>query len=209
MKKLLVKAELIDIPYSPEIQAVEAVEYQPEKWTKEIDGSLVEVFEQPLLEDGQPDLSYTYQEAVQAVEAVEYKPEQLEVKSIHVLGQTQGEDDDLAVWLSGNLHKYPENHFVEYIDISAEVEQQELLSQAMQEITKGIQGIAVFKVRVKQKQLTTAQIAQLFSSEQIKQIIETLSTGSLPLAASLIQAYPADGVIVTEEDKQAVLQAIS
>ena len=61
---------------------------------------------------------------------------------------------------------------------------------------------------VKKKQLSVSQIAELFDSEQIKKIIETLSTGSLSLASSLIQAYSADGVIVTEEDKQAVLQAI-
>lgn len=126
-----------------------------------------------------------------------------------ILGQTQGEDADLALWLAGNLHKYPNGYEVEYIDITAEVEQAEKLKAAMEEISKGIKGIAVFKVKVKEKQLLPSQIAQLFSSSEIKLIIETLSTGSLPLAASLIAAYTADGVLVTEEDKQAVLEAIS
>lgn len=125
-----------------------------------------------------------------------------------ILGQTQGSDEELAIWLAGNIHKYPEGYEVEYIDITSEVEQAEKLQDAMDEISKGIKGIAVFKVKVKEKQLLPSQIAQLFSSSEIKLIIETLSTGSLPLAAALINAYPSDGVLVTEEDKQAVLQAI-
>ena len=163
MKKLLVKAELIDIPYSPAIEAVEAVEYQPEKWVK---GEEV-LFEEP------SDLTdYTYHPAIEAVEGVEGKPEQLEVKSIHLLDQTQGNDDELAVWLAGNTHKYPSNYFVEYVDISAEIEQQAKLQQAMDEISKGIKGIAVFKVKVKEKGLSGSQISQLFASDEIKKITD-------------------------------------
>lgn len=125
-----------------------------------------------------------------------------------IIAQTQGEDDELSQWLEGDKFKYPDGYEVEYIDITSEVEQAEKLQAAMEEISKGIRGIAVFKVKVKEKQLLPSQIAQLFSSSEIKLIIETLSTGSLPLAASLIAAYPADGVLVTEEDKQAVIQAI-
>jgi len=125
-----------------------------------------------------------------------------------ILGQTQGPDEELGIWLAGNIHKYPEGYEVEYIDITAEVEQAAKLQAAMDEIAKGIKGIAVFKVKVKEKQLSGSQIAQLFSSNEIKTIIETLSTGSLPLAAALINAYPADGVLVTEEDKQAVISAL-
>jgi hypothetical protein len=72
-----------------------------------------------------------------------------------------------------------------------------------------MKGLAVFKVKVKEKALTTNQIAQIFSDPAIQKIISTLSTGSLPLAAMLIAAYPADGVIITEEDKAAVLSAIA
>lgn len=169
MKKLLIKSKVIDIPYSPAIEAVEATETEP------------------------------------AIDAV---PEQLEVSHYEVIDQTQGEDADLAIWLAGNIHKYPEGYQAEYIDITAEVEADAKLQSAMNEISKGIKGIAVFKVRVKDKGLSASQIAQLFSSAEIKAIIETLSTGSLPLAAALIAAYQADGVIVTEDDKQAVIQAI-
>ena len=80
---------------------------------------------------------------------------------------------------------------------------------AQAEISKGMKGLAVFKVKVKEKQLNTNQIALLFSSPEIQKIISTLSTGSLPLASLLIANYQADGVIVTEEDKQAVIAAIA
>lgn len=194
MKKLLIKREVIVQEYQPSIPGVQA---QPEKWVK---GEEV-LFEAPA------DLTdYVYHPAINGVEAVAEVPE---IKEWQVIDQTQGQESELEVWLAGNLHKYPEGFVTEYIDISAEIEAQAKLQQAMDEISKGIKGIAIFKVKAKEKQLTSSQIAQLFSSSEIKLIIETLSTGSLPLASALISAYQADGVIVTEEDKQAVLQAIA
>lgn len=205
MKKLLVKAEYIIQPYQAPIEGVESIEAQPEKWSKDD----VEVYEQPKLEDGTNDESYTYHPAIEAVEGVEAKPEIPEIKETRIIAQTQGNDEELAQWLAGDSFKYPEGYWVEYVDISQEIEQQAKLQQAMDEISKGVKAIATFKVRVKEKQLSGSQIAQLLASDEIKKIIETLSTGSLPLASALINAYQADGVIVTEEDKQAVLSAIA
>jgi len=205
MKKLLVKAEYIIQPYQAPVEGVEAIEAQPEKWVKDD----VVVYEQPKLEDGTSDESYIYHPAIEAVEGVEAKPEIPEVKETRIIAQTQGNDEQLTQWLDGDKFKYPEGYWVEYVDISAEIEQQEKLQAAMDEISKGIKGIATFKVKVKEKQLSGQQIATLFASDEIKKIIETLSTGSLPLASALIQAYQADGIIVTEEDKQAVLAAIA
>lgn len=209
MKKLLVKAEYIVQKYQAPVEGVDAVEAQPEKWIKDD----VVVYEQPMIEvnlgEFEADQSFTYHPAIEAVEGVEAKPEIPEVKETRIIAQTQGNDDELAQWLAGDAFKYPEGYWVEYVDISAEIEAQAKLQQAMDEIAKGIKGIAVFKVKVKEKQLSGQQIAQLFASDEIKKIIETLSTGSLPLASALINAYVADGVIVTKEDKQAVLQAIA
>jgi hypothetical protein len=208
MKKLIVKAEFVTQEYQAPIEGVEAVEAQPEKWVK---GEEV-LFEEPMIEvslgEFEADTSYTYHPAIEAVEGVEARPEIPEVKEWKVIAQTQGSDEELAVWLSGDLHKYPEGYEVEYIDVSEQVAQEAKFQAAMEEINKGIKGIAVFKVRVKDKGLSSSQIAQLFASEEIKKIIETLSTGSLPLAAYLIANYQADGVIVTEGDKQAVMEAI-
>ena len=170
MKKLLVKSKVIDIPYSPAIEAVEATETEP------------------------------------AIEAV---PEVLEVSHYEIIAQTQGSDEELALWLAGDSFKYPEGYELEYIDISAEVAFDHAVQAAQAEIAKGMKGIAVFKVKVKEKGLNTSQIAQIFSDSAIQKIIATLSSGSLPLAALLIAAYQADGIIVTEEDKAAVIAAIA
>jgi hypothetical protein len=128
-----------------------------------------------------------------------------------IIDQTQGEDAELAIWLQGNLsvNKYPEGYVTEYIDVSAEVAFNHAVEAAQAEIAKGMRGIAVFKVKVKEKNLNTSQIAIIFNDSNIQKIIATLSSGSLPLAALLIAAYQADGVIVTEEDKLAVLAAIA
>jgi hypothetical protein len=112
MKKLLIKAETIDVPFSP---------FVPEKWVK--DG--VEVFEQPTIEvDGVQvaDDSYTYHPAI---------PEVAEVKSWKVIDQTQGPEEELQVWLSGNIHKYPEGYWVEYIDITDQVNQEKIDAEAL------------------------------------------------------------------------------
>jgi hypothetical protein len=128
-----------------------------------------------------------------------------------IIDQTRGEDAELAIWLQGNLavNKYPEGYTTEYVDISSEIAFNHAVEVAQAEIAKGMKGLAVFKVKVKEKQLNTSQIALLFNSPEIQKIISTLSTGSLPLASLLIANYQADGVIVTEEDKQAVIAAIA
>lgn len=172
MKKLIVKAELIDIPYSPAIEPVEAVEGSPEHWFKEVDGEIIKVFEKPpkivvttneaekWIKDGEEvysapedldgweyvpasetiseseDDSWAYSPAIEAVAGVEGKPEQPEVKSWHILGQTQGTDEELALWLEGDKHKYPEGYVVEYIDISAEVEQAKINQEALEYLAK-------------------------------------------------------------------------
>ena len=196
MKKLLVKIKVIDVPYSP------AIPVQPEKWVK--DG--VEVFEEPMIEvnlgEFEIDTSYTYYPAIAEV------PEVAEVYHEEIIAQTQGSQEELALWLEGDKFKYPEGYWVEYVDITAELEEHKALEAAKLEIQKGMDALAVFKVRVKQKGLTSAQLAQLFSNPDIGRIISTLSTGSIGLSASLIASFPADGVLVTEEDKLAVIAAL-
>ena len=166
MKKLLVKAKIIDIPYSA-----------------------------PILDEN----GNIIQEEI------------TEVSHLEIIDQTQGEDAELDLWLQGNLsvNKYPEGYVTEYIDISAEVAFNHAVQAAQAEIAKGMKGLAVFKVKVKEKGLNTTQIATIFADPSIQKIIATLSTGSLPLAALLIAAYQADGIIVTEEDKAAVIAAIA
>ena len=118
MKKLLIKSEFIIQEYKAPIEGVEA---QPEKWVK---GEEV-LFQAPL------DLTdYIYHPAIEGVEAVAEVPE---LKELRVIDQTQGEDSELELWLSGNLavNKYPEGYVVEYLDISAQVEQDAINYEAL------------------------------------------------------------------------------
>lgn len=131
MKKLLVKAEYIIQPYQAPVEGVEAVEAQPEKWVKDD----IVVYEQPMIEvnpgEFEADQSFTYHPAIEAVEGVEAKPEIPEVKETRIIAQTQGSDEELAEWLAGDSFKYPEGYWVEYIDITAQVEQEKINAEAL------------------------------------------------------------------------------
>jgi hypothetical protein len=48
-----------------------------------------------------------------------------------IIAQTQGSDDELAIWLAGDSFKYPEGYTVEYIDISAQIEQERVNAEAL------------------------------------------------------------------------------
>lgn len=92
MKKLLVKIKVIDIPYSPAVEAIPATDTEPE------------------------------------IPAI---PEQPEVSHEEIIAQTQGNDDELAQWLAGDSFKYPEGYWVEYVDISLQVEQDKINAEAL------------------------------------------------------------------------------
>jgi hypothetical protein len=92
MKKLLVKIKVIDIPYSPAVEAIPATDTEPE------------------------------------IPAI---PEQPEVFHEEIIAQTQGNDEELAQWLAGDSFKYPQDHWVEYVDISLQVEQDKINAEAL------------------------------------------------------------------------------
>lgn len=48
-----------------------------------------------------------------------------------IIAQTQGTDEELAVWLAGDSFKYPEGYQVEYIDISEQVEQKRINAESL------------------------------------------------------------------------------
>lgn len=126
MKKLLVKKEFIVKEYKPEVPAIPAI---PDRYVKTLDdGKVVEKLEQPLKDDGSPDESYVLIPGSPEVPSI---PEQLEEKEIRIIAQTQGSDEDLAIWLDGDKHKYPEGYWVEYQDITAQVEQEKVNAEAL------------------------------------------------------------------------------
>lgn len=118
MKKLLIKAQFITQEYKAPIEGVEA---QPEKWVK---GEEV-LFEAPI------DLTdYIYHPAIEGVEAVAEVPE---VKEWLVIDQTQGQESELELWLSGNLHKYHKGAIAEYHDLSYEQALQDCMNNRKSE----------------------------------------------------------------------------
>ena len=78
-----------------------------------------------------------YSPAVPAVPATETEPEipevpeQPEVSHEEIIAQTQGSVEDLEIWLAGDQHKYPEGYWVEWIDITAEVEQERINAESL------------------------------------------------------------------------------
>jgi hypothetical protein len=78
-----------------------------------------------------------YSAAVEAIPATETEPEipaipeQQEVSHDQIIAQTQGTDEEIAIWLEGDKHKYPEGYWVEYIDISTQVEQDRINAEAL------------------------------------------------------------------------------
>jgi hypothetical protein len=92
MKKLLVKIKVIDIPYSPAVDAIPATETEAE------------------------------------IPAI---PEQLEVSHEEIIAQTQGNDEELVQWLAQYSCVAPEGYLVEYIDVTAQVEQEKINAEAL------------------------------------------------------------------------------
>lgn len=53
-----------------------------------------------------------------------------ELSEWKIIAQTQGTDEELAIWLAGDAHKYPEGYQLEYIDVTAEYEQSQINEEA-------------------------------------------------------------------------------
>jgi hypothetical protein len=82
------------------------------------------------------------------------------------------------------------------------------ISDMEKEINKGKRVVALFKVLSNKKNLSKAQRKQLLGNPNIKAIMDALSVGSLPIAAELIQNFVPDGVLVTDDDKIALLKEL-
>jgi hypothetical protein len=98
---------------------------------------------------------------------------------------------------------------IEISDVTAEVEAQEAIDVAFKEIEKGMYALATFKARIKAKELSVSQIGSLFSDASIQKIISALSMGSIEVSKVLIAAYVADGVLISNDDKDAVLAILN
>lgn len=192
MKKLLIKSEFIIQEYKAPIEGVEA---QPEKWVK---GEEV-LFEAPL------DLTdYIYHPAIEGVEAVAEVPE---LKELRVIDQTQGMEEELHVWLSGNIHKYPDGYIVEWIDLTEEwnkklaIEAKIAIGKKAKEACENVLDlISGYNLN---RELTVEQISVMQTN--FASIEKALQSGRPSLAKAYISQVITDGVLVTEEMKEMAL----
>jgi Xaa-Pro aminopeptidase len=112
----------------------------------------------------------------------------------------QGIDESfLAVNNEGNLYQREKNEEELLAD------QMKQINEYKAQIEKGVSAIAYFRLLNDQKNLNESQKAQILSDSSIQQIIQVLSIGNIDLAKSLINAYQADGTLVTNEDKQKII----
>lgn len=97
-----------------------------------------------------------YSAAVEAIPATEFEPEiaaipeVIEVSHDEIIAQTQGNDSELVEWLTGDLFKYPEGYWIEYIDLEQDYDY--LLAKchslrASEYPSLGDQADAAFKAR--------------------------------------------------------------
>ena len=200
MKKLLVKIKVIDIPYSPAVEAIQ------ESWSKELENGLVNIiYSQPLDELGNPDSSYTHFPAVSSI------PEQPEVSHEEIIAQTQGEESELQVWLDGDKHKYPEGHWVEWIDITEEVNKQKAIEakialgqKARLTCDKVLDLISGYNL---DRELSVEQITSMQTA--FAPIELALRSGRPSLAKYHIGNVAADGVLVSQEMKDLALELLA
>lgn len=86
---------------------------------------------------------------------------------------------------------------------NVEAVKEQAIQAKLKDIEKGKRIIAMMRANSDAKNLTKQQKKALINST--KEIIEALNIGSLDVAKDLVQAIVADGVIILESEKQAIL----
>jgi hypothetical protein len=109
---------------------------------------------------------------------------------------------EIAEDINGKLYIY-ERELTEEETFQKEVEESE---SYVADIQKGQRAVAFFRLLNDKKGLTSEQKLQAISTPSIQAILQMLTIGKLPEAISMIRAIEADGVIVTETDKQKLIK---
>lgn len=97
--------------------------------------------------------------------------------------------------------------------LTAKTDQEKTLevykAQAAKERQNCIDAHLIFKARKAMQGLADAEKIQLAGSASVKAVIDALETYSIPYAMAVINAYVADGILVTEADKTAMFAELS
>lgn len=135
------------------------------------------------------------------------EPEIPEISHLQVIDQTQGMEEELQVWLSGNVHKYPEGYIAEWVDLTEEwnkklaIEAKIAIGKKAKDACENVLDlISGYNLN---RQLTVEQISVMQTN--FSSIEKALQSGRPSLAKAYISQVIADGVLVTEEMKEMAL----
>lgn len=135
------------------------------------------------------------------------EPEIPEISHLQVIDQTQGMEEELQVWLSGNIQKYPEGYVAEWIDLTEEwnkklaIEAKIAIGKKAKEACENVLDlISGYNLN---RSLTVEQISVMQTN--FASIEKALQSGRPSLAKAYISQVIADGVLVTEEMKDMAL----
>jgi len=135
------------------------------------------------------------------------EPEIPEISHLQVIDQTQGMEEELQVWLAGNIHKYPEGYIVEWVDLTEEwnkklaIEAKIAIGKRAKEACENVLDlISGYNLN---RELTVEQISMMQTN--FATIEKALQSGRPSLAKAYISQAVADGVLVTEEMKEMAL----
>jgi hypothetical protein len=136
------------------------------------------------------------------------------------LQETDGTHSDVRVVESdeGNYNEYffPCDYEISIVDISEEYDRKQRLANLKKDAAKNIKDIEfgldligyVGKLN-EDKNLTHEQKNSMKSNSYIKNIMFMLQAGRIGYAKSLVELYQPDGVLLTEQDRQGILQLIN
>lgn len=131
------------------------------------------------------------------------------VKDINgeVIAQTVGKESELASWLQGDLHKYPAGYVVEYVDMTAEIALQEKIELGAKEREDCTRVLDLVRGYNRNRGLTAEQITEMMTT--LSPTLAALSNGRGSTGRYLISLIQPDGVLVTQEMKDAAISILA
>lgn len=125
-----------------------------------------------------------------------------------LLEEIPAEGDPGELNYKPEMVKLKKTYTVTITDITQEVEDQKAFELELANDHKCLRSKARLRVNNKRKGLTKQQKAAFLSNPEAKKVMDALNVCSIDEAKALIQAWPADGLITTEQDKVDMLKEL-